>query len=238
MPDSLKQSLKETVCDMKKIRYKCLVLDHDDTTVRSTPDVHYPQWRETLETLRPDDEMMSLETFMLYNFNIGFYEMIDSVLHFTPEEKILQDKMWREYTDRHRAGFYEGIAGIIREYKECGGVICVCTHNAAKNILLDYEKEYGGEIKPDMIFDYDFCKSRIKPDPYALNEIMRIYGLKPEEILMLDDMKPGYDMAKKVGVPFAAAGWSHIVPQIREFMQQNCDMYFSSVQEFEKQLFL
>ena len=57
---------------MRKIRYKCLVLDHDDTTVKSTPDVHYPQWLETLEVLRPDVQM-SLETFMLYNFNIGFY---------------------------------------------------------------------------------------------------------------------------------------------------------------------
>ena len=223
---------------MRKIKYKCLVLDHDDTTVRSTPDVHYPQWLETLEALRPNDEKMTLEEFMLYNFNIGFYEMIDSVLHFTPEETIIQDKMWRAYTDTHRAHFYDKIAGILREYKNSGGIICVCTHNTAKNILLDYENEYGGEIKPDMIFDYDLCGKRIKPDPYALTEIMRIYGLKPEQMLMLDDMKPGYDMAKKVNVPFGAAGWSHIVPEIRQFMQKNCDMYFKTAEEFEKELFL
>lgn len=227
---------KGKVCDMRKIRYKCLVLDHDDTTVKSTPDVHYPQWLETLEALRPDVQM-SLETFMLYNFNIGFYEMIDKVLHFTPEEKHRQDVMWRAYTDTHRAHFYEGMGRVLSEYKESGGVICVCTHNAAKNILLDYEIEYGNGLRPDMIFDYDICKSRVKPDPFALEEIIRIYGFKPEEMIMLDDMKPGYDMAKKVGVPFAAAGWSHIVPEIREFMLKNCDMYFKTVDEFEKELF-
>lgn len=221
---------------MRKLRYKCLVLDHDDTTVRSTPDVHYPQWLETLEIMRPEIKM-SIEEFMLYNFNLGFYTMIDTVLHFTPEERAKQDGMWRTYTDSHRANFYEGMSDIIREYKESGGVICVCTHNAAKNILLDYEKEYSGEIKPDVIFDYDKCKDRIKPDPYALTEIMRIYNVTPEEILMVDDMKPGYDMAKKVGVPFAAAGWSHIVPEIREFMQKNCDMYFMTVDELRKELF-
>ena len=221
---------------MRKIRYKCLVLDHDDTTVRSTPDIHYPQWLETLELMRPEVKM-SIEEFMLYNFNLGFYTMVDKVLHFTPEERKLQDKMWRAYTDRHRAGFYEGMSDIVREYKESGGILCICTHNAAKNILLDYENEYGEEIKPDMIFDYDLCGERIKPDPFALEEIMRIYNLRPEEILMVDDMKPGYDMAKKVGVPFAAAGWSHIVPEIRSFMQKNCDMYFMTAGELEKEIF-
>lgn len=221
---------------MREIRYKCLVLDHDDTTVRSTPDVHYPQWLETLKAMRPEIKM-SIEEFMLHNFTLGFYTMIDEVLHFTDEEKRRQDLMWRTYTDSHRANFYSGMSDIIREYKESGGIICVCTHNAAKNILLDYEKEYGGEIKPDIIFDYDKCKDKIKPDPYALEEIMRIYNLRPEEILMLDDMKPGYDMAKKVNVPFAAAGWSHIVPEIREFMKKNCDMYFETVSEFEREVF-
>lgn len=221
---------------MRKIRYKCLVLDHDDTTVKSTPDVHYPQWLETLDVMRPDVKM-SLEEFMLYNFNIGFFDLIETVLHFTPEEKIKQDKMWRKYTDSHRASFYDGIGSILREYKENGGIICVCTHNAAKNILLDYEKEYGGKLELDMIFDCDNCKGKVKPDPYALTEIMRLYDFKPEEMLMVDDMKPGYDMAKKVNVPFAAAGWSHIVPEIREFMKKNCDIYLNTVKELEKALF-
>lgn len=221
---------------MRRLRYKCLVLDHDDTTVRSTPDVHYPQWLETLDVLRPDIKM-SLEEFMMYNFEMGFFEMIDKVLHFTPEERIIQDKMWREYTDSHRADFYEGLSEVIREYKESGGVICVCTHNVAKNILLDYDREYGGEIEPDLILDYDICGGKVKPDPYSLNLIMDKFGFKPEEMLMLDDMKPGYDMAKKVGVPFAAAGWSHIVPEIREFMKKNCDMYFMNAEELKLALF-
>ena len=221
---------------MRRLRYKCLVLDHDDTTVRSTPDVHYPQWLETLDVLRPDIKM-SLEEFMMYNFEMGFFEMIDKVLHFTPEERIIQDKMWREYTDSHRADFYEGLSEVIREYKESGGVICVCTHNVAKNILLDYDREYGGEIEPDLILDYDICGGKVKPDPYSLNLIMDKFGFKPEEMLMLDDMKPGYDMAKKVGVPFAAAGWSHIVPEIRDFMKKNCDMYFMNAEELKLALF-
>ena len=34
------------------------------------------------------------------------------------------------------------------------------------------------------------------------------------------------------GVDAAAAGWSHNIPAIREFMQRTCVAYFSTVPEF------
>ena len=33
------------------LKYPCLVLDHDDTVVRSTPTIHYPAFVETLKAL-------------------------------------------------------------------------------------------------------------------------------------------------------------------------------------------
>ncbi|HOK48860.1 MAG TPA: hydrolase, partial [Sedimentibacter sp.] len=30
------------------MKYKCLVLDHDDTAVKSTPDIHYPSFVKAL----------------------------------------------------------------------------------------------------------------------------------------------------------------------------------------------
>ena len=54
---------------------------------------------------------------------------------------------------------------------------------------------------------------------------------------MVDDMKGGYDMAKACGVPFACAGWSHDLPEIRDYMKQNCDIYFETVDDFKKYLF-
>ncbi len=52
------------------------------------------------------------------------------------------------------------------------------------------------------------------------------------ELLMLDDLKPGYDMAKSCGVDFAAAGWSNDIPEIESFMRSNCDKYFKTVAGF------
>lgn len=51
-------------------------------------------------------------------------------------------------------------------------------------------------------------------------------------MLVLDDLKPGYDMAKTANVRFAAAGWSNDIPEIEAFMRQNCDLYFKTVETF------
>ena len=39
-----------------------------------------------------------------------------------------------------------------------------------------------------------------------------------------------------VDLPFAAAGWANSIEKIRSFMKQNCDMYFSTVQELSDYL--
>ena len=60
---------------------------------------------------------------------------------------------------------------------------------------------------------------------------MARFSLKPSEILMIDDLKPGYDMAAAVGVDFAAVGWAYDIPQIESFMRRNCPLYFKKVEE-------
>ena len=66
---------------------------------------------------------------------------------------------------------------------------------------------------------------------------MEKFDLRPEEMLMIDDLKPGYDMAKAAGVPFAAAGWANNIEQIEHFMRQNCDRYFKTVPQLWAYLF-
>ena len=61
---------------------------------------------------------------------------------------------------------------------------------------------------------------------------MEQFSLEKTDLLMLDDLKPGYDMARAAGVDFAAAGWAYDVPEIEGFMRKNCDYYFKTVQDF------
>ncbi len=62
---------------------------------------------------------------------------------------------------------------------------------------------------------------------------MRRFSLEPEELLMIDDLKPGYDMARAAGVDFAAVGWANDIPEIEGFMRQNCARYFKTVEELD-----
>ena len=63
---------------------------------------------------------------------------------------------------------------------------------------------------------------------------MEELDLQPEDLLMIDDLKPGYDMARKAGVDFAAVGWASDIPQIEAFMRQNCRHYFKTVAELDE----
>ena len=76
-----------------------------------------------------------------------------------------------------------------------------------------------------------------KPAPGTLFDLMEKFNLKPEEILVVDDLKPGYDMARGAGVPFAAASWAYNVPSIRDFMKENCDYFLPTVEDLWKLLF-
>lgn len=66
---------------------------------------------------------------------------------------------------------------------------------------------------------------------------MKTLNLKPEELVMVDDLKPGKDMADSCGVDFIAVGWAHSVPKIVEYMKENCPNYCSTVEELKKILF-
>ncbi|MDP4091452.1 MAG: HAD hydrolase-like protein [Bacillota bacterium] len=212
------------------MKYKCLVLDHDDTVVKSTPDIHYPAMVEALKTLRPGEVPLTLEDFITYSFDPGFSAMCRDILRLTDEEIQYQYKVWQSHTTREVPDFYPGFPELIREHKEDGGIICVVSHSESRQIARDYNLKCG--VSPDLIFGWELGELQRKPSPYPVLEIMRKFDLNKQDVLVLDDLKPGLDMARSCDVAFAAAGWSHSIPQIREHMKKHADYYFQSVEEF------
>ena len=65
---------------------------------------------------------------------------------------------------------------------------------------------------------------------------MERFTLRRDELLMIDDLKPGYDMAKSCGVDFAAAGWANDIESIEAFMRKNSPLYFKTVSELDEYL--
>ena len=210
------------------MKYRCLVLDHDDTVVNSTATIHYPAYVAYINQHKPGP-LLTLEEYFSYNFDPGVIPMFRDICGLSEQEMEEEEAFWVEYVKDHIPEAYKGMKEILQDHKQKGGLICVVSHSFSHYILRDYKA--NGLPEPDMVFGWELEAPLRKPAPYALYEIMKKYELKPEELLVVDDLKPGYDMACAAGVPFAAAGWANDVPKIEQFMRKNCDLYFKHVEE-------
>ena len=52
------------------MRFRCLVMDHDDTTVNSTATIHFPSFLAYLKLVRPEASY-TLEDYFRKNFDPG-----------------------------------------------------------------------------------------------------------------------------------------------------------------------
>ena len=213
------------------MRYKCLVLDHDDTVVNSTATIHYPSFLAYLRRVRPGLHY-TLEEYFDRNFDPGVLAFFGGELGFSEQEMAEEFRFWQEYVKTRVPEAYPGIREILERHRAAGGLIAVISHSISDNIRRDYRENSLPE--PDAIYGWELAEEQRKPHPWPMQNLMLRFGLQPEEILMVDDLKPGYDMCRACGVPFAAAGWANDVPQIETFMRRNCDFYFKTVQELNE----
>ncbi len=210
------------------MKYRCLVFDHDDTVVNSTATIHHPCFVEYLRRFYPG-RTCSLEDYFRKNFEPGFVPMCREEYGMDDEALERESAFWRAWVEDHIPRAYPGIREIMERQKAAGGLLCVVSHSYDDNIRRDYRA--NGLPEPDLVFGWEQPLERRKPAVWPLEEIMRRCGLGPEELLMIDDLKPGYDMAAAAGVDFAAVDWANDIPEIERFMRRNCRMYFKTVAE-------
>lgn len=217
------------------LKYKCLVLDHDDTVVQSMKTLSYPFFLLELEEFRPGAQI-TMEDYILECHRIGFAELCRQRFHFTDEEMTQEHKQWMQYIMENIPDPYPGIEKIIHKQKEEGGLLCVVSHSHADNISRDYRTHFG--IQPDSIYGWELLPHQRKPNPWPLQDIMDRYGLKPEEILVVDDMKLACIMAAPVGIKVCYAGWSGMgVQSLQDEMTALCQLSFNTVEQLYHYLF-
>lgn len=187
------------------LKYPCLILDHDDTVVQSELTVNLPYFQMTLASFRPGSTINEAE-YADGCYRLGFAEFCRQRFGFTEEELVAEYLGWKEYIKTHIPAPYPGIDAVIRRQKALGGRIFVVSHSARENISRDYAKNFG--ILPDEIYGWDLPEELCKPSDYALTAIMRDFGFSKKEMLVVDDMRLGYTMAKKQNIPIAFAAWS------------------------------
>ena len=215
-------------------KYKCLVFDHDDTVVNSTATIHHPCFVEYLKEYRPG-MTISLDDYFLKNFDPGFIEMCREDFNLSDEELEEEVRYWQRYVKEHVPSAYEGMKEIMDLQKQGGGYIAVISHSMKENILRDYSK--NSLPVPDSIYGWEQPPERRKPNVWPIEAVMADLGLERKDLLMIDDLKPGYDMAKNAGVDFAGAGWAYSVPGIDKFMRENCENYFKTVDGLREFIF-
>ncbi|MDY6324150.1 MAG: HAD-IA family hydrolase [Catonella sp.] len=216
------------------LKYKCLVMDHDDTVVNSTATVHFPSFVEFMDKYFPEKKF-TLEEYFKYNFDPGVVKFFREICGMTEEDVIKEQDFWRDYVKGHVPKAFPGIKKILTEQKRQGGIIAVVSHSYSEYILRDYRE--NDLPNPDITYGWEVPIEIRKPKPWALEQIMKKYNLKPEDMIVIDDLKPGFDMAKAAGVPFAAAGWANDIPEIENFMRSNTENYFKTIDELYEFLF-
>ena len=221
--------------EQKTPKYKCLVLDHDDTVVQSEATVNYPCFCRYLEQYRPGMSI-SLEDYVGDCNQMAFIDMCRRRFGMTDAELDTEYQFWKDYAASHIPDAFDGIRALLHRFRASGGVICVSSMAAQENILRDYRTHFG--LEPDRIFGWDLPEAYRKPHPWALQQIRAEFGFRPEEILVVDDMKFAVPMARSAGCPIAFAGWGRkAFPQICREMESLCDFSFYSTEELEKFLF-
>ncbi len=216
------------------LKYRCLILDHDDTAVDSTASIHYPAHREIMHQIRPGSTPINLEGWFKKNFHPGIMEYLVEELKFTESELDEELRIWRDYTHDRSPHFYPGFIDMLQEYKSRGGIVTVVSHSEVEIIEKHYrEADNLGTVFPEFIFGWTFDAEKRKPNPFPVNQILKRFDLQKDEVLIVDDLKPGVEMAKASGVPIAAAGWGHQIPEIRAYMEANCLTYLTDVDELK-----
>jgi len=215
------------------MKYKCLVFDHDDTVVNSTATIHHPCFQQYLAQYYPG-RTCSLDEYFAKNFDPGFLTMCRNEYGMDDADLKHETQYWREYVVGKIPAAYPGLREIMERHKAAGGILAVVSHSFRENILRDYEA--NGLPTPDAVYGWELPEDKRKPSPWSLFDLMERFGLEREDILVIDDLKPGFDMASAANVPFAAACWAYDIESIRAFMRSNSPLCFNTVAELAEYL--
>ena len=217
------------------LKYPCLILDHDDTVVQTERAIGYPYFRDYLAKVRPGANL-SFREYVHDCHNTVFPDMCREKWHFTDEEMHEEYSLWQAYCAENIPPIFDGVDSLVRRQKEAGGLVCVVSLSSHANITRDYQAHFG--FQPDAVYACELPREIRKPNPWPLQDIMERFCMKPEDLLVVDDMKLGWTMAQAAGVKTVHAAWSKPdFPELMAEMKEICEHSFETVREFERFLF-
>ena len=139
--------------------------------------------------------------------------------------------MWREYVLKNNAPIFDGLKEVLTDYKKQGGIVVSHTHNHHDIVVRDFINLVGFE--PDEIFSVDSDPEYVKPHTKSIDYLKNKYKLESKDMVMMDDLSYGYEMAKKASIDFIAPGFGIYSYDIKDFFLSGATYYI----EDPKQLY-
>lgn len=220
---------------MNKLKYRCLVLDHDNTVVATTPDIQYPAFMNALIRLGIKLDLNEAEFIRKEYYGLTAYAK-EALLLDDNAIKLLTTYFY-EYVKTHPSRVYGGIAEILHRYIAAGGLICVVSKSPEEYILRDYQA--NSLPQPNIVFGLELDAEQHKPNTYPLEQIMRKMNLQASELLVVDDKSSGLEMANAFGADAVISGWGLVDADIKSKMQEKSGraIYIDTIEDFYYYLF-
>ena len=172
------------------MKYKCLILDHDDTIVNSSATIHYPSFVEYLRDYRPSlADNYTFESFLVKNFDPGIVSLLRDEVGLSDEEMQHEEEYWARFVQTKTPVAYDGMKEIMERFRAEGGVVIIDSHSLLRYIERDISA--NGLPTPDYIYSWDIPKDQRKPSPYTVLDAIKRFNVDPCEVLVVDDLKPG-----------------------------------------------
>jgi phosphoglycolate phosphatase-like HAD superfamily hydrolase len=148
----------------------------------------------------------------------GFEHLCKERYQFNNEEMLIEYTIWKSFTQSKQAQPFDGWKELLNTFRNQGGKIVVVSYSESKEILRDYQDHFG--FKPDLIFAYDHGPEKLKPHTYPIYTLMETLQINTDEILVIDDMPVGYEMAQKAQVDFIWAQWAFFDDTLNEHIKK------------------
>lgn len=113
-----------------------------------------------------------------------------------------------------------------------GGKIFVVSHSMARDISRHYKEHKLPH--PEKIYGWEYDQALRKPSTWPIEDIVKNYNYDKNDLVMIDDLKPGKIMADNAGIDFIWAGWGHNIKDISDYMIRESKYSCLHVDELKK----
>ena len=148
-----------------------------------------------MRLVRPEHQPVSLEELVRQELRARDHGLPGGRAGLTEEELATAFRIWREFTAGAPRSSTRVLAALAA-YRAKGGAIVVASHSEEHVIRAHYRA--AGQrppLMPDLVFGWEVGPDRRKPHPFPVHETLRQLGLEPRDVLVVDDLKPGIEMA-------------------------------------------